>query len=807
MSGWLRWLLGLDEGEAPAAGESRWELTGMPHGVWLALAGFIVIASLTLILVLYVREKSLGRGQRVVLSSLRLGALALVVLILLNPRLLTEIRLERPGKTLLLFDVSASMSQEDDFEGSEADEVEAATGLDLADQPSRSQLAVAAVTHADVVRRLGEKNRLQVFRFGKDLEEISTVETIDDVAAVAGETRLGDALLEVSKESSRDLVAGIVVVSDGRSNTGESPLVALREVAARQGAPVFTVGVGRAQLPRNYAVDELDAPSVVEVDSPIEVSAKVRVSGLPGEVRVSLYRSVRGDRRRTLVETRKLRVSGQLLDLTLNFVDRITRKGDYRYTLTFPRHPEEIEWRDNLRQADLTAAEEKRRVLVVAGQSSREYRYLRNLSIRDDGVQVSCWLASADPGYPQDGDVMITELPDTADALREYDAIVLMDPDPATLTDGFQRALVEFVSEQNGGLAYVAGEVNTATIAAGPAFERLRSLLPVDIARASSTRDAIHEVEWRGSLTTRGTDHPLCRLADDAEENLRLWRRLPTFYYEFPASRLRPAGVELVHGRNAVLVAIQRVGIAEVVYLGSDELWRWRASRVAYHERFWGAMLRYLSIGKLASGTGRTSVETDRDQYRDGEQIRVTAHLVDARRRPIERPRVDATILLSADPNAPGAKGAPGADGAPGAAGAAVSARGVAKDRTWTVGLSPIPGSPGRYSGLLRTPTTGQFEISVEQQGRSFFRVAGLLGEWDDPSPDFELLEQISKESRGRFFRLGEIDELPEAVPERKEIETLGRRAAMVWDSAAMMFLFTGLLVLEWVLRKLWRLN
>lgn len=795
MSDWLRWLLGLGEGEAPAGGETHWELTGMPHGIWLAAASAIVIAALSLILLLYVREKRIGRGQRIVLSALRLGALALVVLILLNPRLLTEIRLERPGKTLFLFDVSSSMSQEDDFEGSEADEVESATGLDVADQPSRTQIGVAAVTRGDIVSRLREKNRVQLFTFGEELAEIGAIETIDDVAALAGETRLGDALLEVSKASARDLIAGIVIVSDGRSNAGEAPLAALREIAARQGAPIFTVGVGRAQLPRNYAIDELDAPSVAEVDSPIQVSAKIRISGLPGEVAVSLYRSVRGDRRRTLVETRKLRVRGQLLDLRLNFVDKIARKGNYRYTLVFPRDPDEIEWRDNRRQADITAAQEKRRVLVVAAQSSREYRYVRNLSLRDDGVQVSCWLASADPGYPQDGDVMITELPTTADELREYDAIVLMDPDPATLTERFQRGLVEFVVDQNGGLVYVAGEVNTATIASDPAYKRLRSLLPVDLARATPTRNRVYDVEWRGTMTPRGATHPICRLDNDAEENLRVWQRLPPFFYEFPASRLRPAGVELAHGKDAVLMAIQRVGVAEVVYLGSDEFWRWRGSRVGYHERFWASMLRYLAIGKLSSGTGKTSVETDRDQYREGEQIRIIAHLIDAQRRPIDRPRVDAIILRSADPS--GSQDGDGDETTPGST----------KEESWTVGLSPLPGSPGRYAGLMRTPSTGQFEISVDQTGQSYFRVVGLLGESEDPSPDFGLLQQISTESHGRFFKLGELDSLPAAVPERKEIETLGRRAAMVWDSAAMMFLFTGLLVLEWVLRKLWRLN
>ncbi len=816
MNDWLRFLFGLEPGEIPASGDTHWELSNLPHGTWLGIASAIVLGSLVLILLLYIRERSLRPWQRATLGILRILALTLVILVLLNPRLLTEIRLEHPGKTIFLFDVSESMAQFDDFDGEEAIEIEDATDLNLETEPSRAEIAVTAIEREGVLNRLAQKNRLQLFTFGDELTQVSEIKTIDDVAPLAPETRLGDALLAATEQAGREPLAGVVVVSDGRSNAGESALAVAREIAARHSIAIHGLGIGRAQLPRNYALDELIVPSFAEVDTPIEIQARLRVTGMPGKLNVALYRSKRGERGRKLIETRQLVIHSQKFESQLNFVDRIGEKGGYRYSMSLPRDAAEIEWRDNRKFADVTVAAEKRRLLLVSGSATFEHLFVRNFALRDPGVQTSVWLSTADAGYPQDGDVVIDRLPSNAEELRDYDVVALLDPAAETLKSGFQEALIEFVRDQNGGLVYLAGEVNTPDIARDPELRQFRSLLPVDLEKAPTPTDTIYDEEWRGQLTARGRTHTVCRIVDDVDENLALWNRLPTFFFVYPATKMRASGVELARGKGGVLAAVQRIGISEVVYLGSDEFHRWRSAQVGYHERFWSSLLRYLSLSKLSSGTGRATVETDRDQYREGEQIRVVAHLVDARRRPIEKPRVSVTIRRTAagetddrrkdgGDESDGASSSTPANATQDNTASASGARDSSKE--WTISLAPVPNSPGRYAGMVRTPSTGQFQASLETAEPTFFRVTGVLGERDDPSPDFALLRQLCDDTHGQFFTIGEIEGLADAIPPRREIEVLGRRAATIWDSAAMMCLFALLLSVEWILRKLWRLN
>jgi len=781
----------------------------MPQGFWLAASAILLLASLGFIFALYFKERQLGVFQRSVLALLRLGCLVLVVLILLNPRLLTEIRIDRPGKTVLLLDDSASMREKDKLDEETSRIVARATGLDPGSQPTRSDIIVAAVEkklavenedeEVSLLELLDRNNALSFFTFGSELKEVEPFVNGQVPATAQGETRIGDALVDVVKEFERDPLASIIILSDGRNNSGTSPIRALDTLSRGRRVPIFTVGVGLDKVPMNFVVEELSMPSLIEVDYPLEIDAKVLLSGIQRTVKVQLHRSREDGRDRKLVDVRNLTPKNRMLEERLRFTDRLKEKGKYRYTLSIERDQREIEWRDNIQSAQVTAASELRRVLLMAGHATNEYRFLRNLAIRDDGIQVSCWLSSADTEYPQDGDILITELPQTSEALREYDVVLMLDPQPSTVTSGFQDALVDFVTEQGGGLAFVAGEINTHALSRDAKFRKLRALLPVELASSqASLSGRIFDKGWLPTLTARGRSYPLCRLSNEPVDNLELWQRLPPFYFWYQARKLRPGGLSLLQKESDIIAATQRLGFAEVLYLGTDDFWRWRAAEVGIHERFWAAIIRQLSLGKQQAGTRRATIETDRDRYNREEDVRVSVRLVDSRRRPVESAAVEIFIEAGRKTEEDGKPRKPGE-----------SAAGGEKSRK-RLTLAPVPGSPGRYSGIFRTATAGHYQVSLGDEARSFFEIVDIHTELDDLSPDFRSLEQVAESSGGRFFTVSaELRELgdPGLIPDASISEVLARRASTVWDSAMMMFLFSGMLVLEWILRKLWRLN
>jgi hypothetical protein len=814
MNSWLRFLLGLKENEIPAGADSRFELTRLYHGTAAWLAGLLALGAVLLIVALYRSERDLTRAQRLVLSFLRLLALALVIFMLLDPRILTEIRRERAAQTFLLVDTSASMGQRDTYDGDERKTLEGATGLSLAEQRSRAELVLAAIEHQKLLPSLAEKNKLRLFTFDSKATEATQLDRDAVLAAGGDATRLGDAIRSVLKQAGGDPVAGIVVLSDGRLNGGE-PVGKSAADAAMQGVPIYTVAVGKSGLPKNYAVTEVSAPDVVEAGFPVRINARIEASGIKGPLKVTLSRAGPGGGPMKKIEEKTLDEKGLQSSTSVVFLDTPEKKGKYRYVASVAVHAEEVDKTDNKREVSVTAAEEKCRVLLVAGNSTFEYTHLKSFLLRDPGLQVSCWLTSADKGYPQEGDVVIKELPQNAEKLRVYDAVVLLDPDPRSLSPEFVQGLSDFVLEQGGGLAYVAGEAYTSALVASRGPAPLLALLPVELggssARARGQVAYVHQ--WRPRLTRQGMDHPLCRLVDDTAENEKLWTTLPPFRFFVPIQELKPLATALLERENGgIVAATQQAGAGYTFFAATDDLHSWRDYRQEIYERYWAGVVRYLALGKKLQGSREVSLTTDRDRYTVGDEVVFEASVTDAERKPVITDRLEMVIERQA---AEGPAADPPVD----------SPRGDERSASFTINLIPAPGRPGwyigrmrpekagRYTGLLRSPGGNAPRLPSSASGepagsgKASFSVLSLTTELEDPSPDPSTLEDLAARTGGGAFGLDGLEEISKRIPDRRISEIVGRAASTVWDSAALMLLFTASLCAEWILRKIWRLN
>ena len=121
--------------------------------------------------------------------------------------------------------------------------------------------------------------------------------------------------------------------------------------------------------------------------------------------------------------------------------------------------------------------------------------------------------------------------------------------------------------------------------------------------------------------------------------------------------------------------------------------------------------------------------------------------------------------------------------------------------------LLPQSGMPGWYAGRLRAEKPGRFEAKLSLGGKTSFLVTAPSSELGDPTPDHGALTDLAARTGGTFMELPEIRRLAELIPEKKIVEIVGRASNPMWDTASLMCLFCGLLILEWVLRKMWRLN
>src|SRR4029079_16680922 len=82
-------------------------------------------------------------------------------------------------------------------------------------------------------------------------------------------------------------------------------------------------------------------------------------------------------------------------------------------------------------------------------------------------------------------------------------------------------------------------------------------------------------------------------------------------------------------------------GLGQVVYMGTDNTWRWReGSGGVLHPLIWSQIIQHLALQHLLGGSKRTQLSADKERYIAGERVTVFARLYDANFAPLHEPSV-----------------------------------------------------------------------------------------------------------------------------------------------------------------------
>ena len=747
----------------------------------------------------YGRE-TISSRSRWILSSLRFGALLLLLLVLFRPAFVQRREEIKPAEVLILVDDSASMQRRDAYSGDNRmrSDLAETTGLEPA-RSTRSDLARAGIERhlMKLVEDRGYAPRL--FSFEQTLSPIAQVEGLAGLEARGHGTHVGDAIAQALSTHRGRHVTDIVVVSDGRSNGGISPVESARSARAA-GIPVHTVVVGDTRPEKNVVIELVEAPpSALEGD---EVAVSVRVLGRgtdPGSTARVVLEELSEDRDDALPiaeDEVELVTAGERVVL---FAPPETlsdgRPGERRFRVSVPPVKGETLLDDNAVEFTVRITPEKVRVLYVDGYPRWEYRYLKNLLLRaDQNLQVQCYLLSATPDFPQeasDGLPALLEVPtDRRTLLENYDVIILGDVNPYAISldparcEEFLASVREFV-ERGGGLIFQAGEYdNPRALLRTPLEEVLPVLL--DAAGALSFEGDTTR-EFRPVLEDPSAPNEVVRLHPEVEVNRRLWEEeggLRGFYWYYPVSRAKPGAQTLLRhptdanpqGRYPLLVT-GYFPAGRTLFLAVDSTWMWRYRYGdRYHERFWRNAIRWVALGRLKSGDRRCQLDALRPAYNLDERVTLEARVLDEDFRPSDRPIQEARLAAP--------------DGT-----------------TSELVLNLVDGRPGLYRASFEVESPGLFRAWVELNGQrsasTEFEVVLPSRENADPSPAPEVLREIATLSGGRSFELNAIAELAAELPGNEERrEPISSELEDAWDHWGTLLLALALLSAEWVLRK-----
>ena len=561
-------------------------------------------------------------------------------------------------------------------------------------------------------------------------------------------TRLGSALQDMVHRERGGPIAGIVVVTDGQSNSGLEPTRALA-AATNAGIPIFPIGIGTTEMPKNIQVADVQAPPRVFPGDKFQIKGFIKSFGMEGQtIRVDLY-SV--DEKESEAETLEAETTVRLLadgqSVPVEFEAQRDEQGKRRYLIRTARVEGDKDERDNQRGTVVEIVDRKTRVLLIAGGPTREFRFLRNQLYRDKDVVLHVWLQTARAGADQESDELLLEFPQNREALFQFDCVIAFDPDWRELDANQAELLERWVAEKAGGMIVVAGPVNMPEWTRRPrgdqTIDKIKRLYPVSFYSQGS---AVLKLGRFGgvaafplSFTREGRAAEFLWMGDSSSESQQTWGQFDGVFGYYAVNEAKPGADVLanfadpatkIDSRLPIYLASQFYGAGRVFFQASGEMWRVRRVDVEYFQNYYLQLVRWVSQGRLLRDSTRGVLLTDREQCWMGDQVTVQAILRDAQDEPLVGSQIES-VLSRPD----------------GSSQTLVlrSVKDAVRAGTFTAQFSAS--QEGEYRVRLPIPDSTDFEVLTTQVQAN---IPDL--EKEKPQRNDELLSELAEKSRGHYF-------------------------------------------------------
>jgi uncharacterized membrane protein len=729
-------------------------------------------------------------GLRLGLLVLRLFTLAVVVICLLDPQRVEEIRHFQPAYVAVLVDTSRSMAWKDN----------GASRLDLAKKWVREEL------------KLPEKFSVSYYGFGSNLFPLPNLDT---AVADGNRTALAGALENLATATAQNPPASVVLLSDGGDNSLQSAEAIAKSFGQRK-IPIHTLSLGATNEPPDIVVENVQVKRALLNQSTTKAVVTLRSSGFDGQtvpLRVLKDNKVLAERKVQLAE------GSQRVEV--EFTPALP--GFQTFVAEIPVQSGERLTENNRREFGLTVVDQVLRVIYMeaSGDENGAFQplYLKHALEDTPGIQVKTLYVEqygASPSLydkvayvdPKNGDKIYRVqhptqgYPRTLEELLKYQVVIFSDVSKDDFTPEQLQNTERFITEFGGGFAMVGG--HTSFGAGGYQNTIIDNLIPVAMeGQADLTSDTFHPNVLDSAWT-----HPIMRISSDPEENRAIWTtKFPQLQGYNRVSRAKPgASVLLEHPTDrtpfgpAIILATQEVGKGRTMALTTDTTYLWgewfetiwgekidpnlplteRNCDSRYFKQFWLNSIRWLSAHKFDFDHNLVSLELAQTYCAPNLEVPVRVRAANRGGQDVG----DAGVTLH-----------------------------LMDGDTEVQSVRAVYSEEQRsYQANVKLPGTGKFRLqatAVFKDGKTADDQQILVGEdadWEmaDIRAKPENLAALSRWSGGEVFSPQKNDAVPMAnAMGGAKPATVEYRKTPYWDKSWWLGTIIGLLSVEWVIRRL----
>jgi len=726
-------------------GVSKLLINLQEKNLWL-LIGLFLLASLLAFLTYERTYPPISKRKKTLLLSLRIVALFCLFLVLSEPILTIARKLIQKPVVAVLLDTSKSM----DLKGTQVSRKEELQNL----------------LKSDLLEKLSSKAELEIYGFADTIFPLNLNGGYPDSLGKA--TSIGEAVKSVEERLKDQNLRGILIASDGANNLGEDPVF----VAKSKEIPVYTCGIGEYTPPKDIAIERIIYNDIGYVDNKIPIQVDISQVGFDNlKIPVSIKEISKEGKGILTQENLTLGTSGGTQ--TVEFAITPQEEGIHQYELLVPQQKEELIQENNRRIFSIKVLKSKIKVLLSSGSPNWEYTFLKRALKKDKNIELESLV------YGKDRKIIEGRFPQGEKETSQFDILILVDP-PNFVFAEHKKEINDFVFKNGGSLLFLLGK----DFIESKAFMEMSPILPFDL-KGASIRYLSANLSLE--LTQEGRFHPITRLVENSEENLKVWSELPPFLGVTSLGTASKDAVTLATFRdpsNPEIIlpglVVRNYGKGKMMVTTVTPFWRWDfllwgiGKDNQSYLKFWNNAVRWLVTRE---DLDLINIFTDKKIYKSGERINFSAKIFDQNYQKIK----DATVLLKI-------KGGASPD-----------------SEILSLSLDQL----GDYNGTLRSLPPGKYFFGGEVF-RDETRMGSKSGEFTveeysledaNLTTDFDLLKKMAEVSGGKFYERDQIGNLVNDLEftEKREEKT---KEIQLWNHPILLILFIGCLSAEWAIRK-----
>lgn len=700
------------------------------------------------------RSSTMGSARvRIGCAVARGLVLCVLMMIAFNPGRWTQPQGERHTEWAMVVDRSASMAVGDGTGGTRWQEA-----VRITDKAAKLAADPADVRRATLT------------------DTVESQQSFDHLSPDGATTDIPGGLLSFlrSYRAGGTRLTGLILLSDGRQ-VGSTPETALVQELRSLAVPLHVVPLGGPVPKRDISIAPAQRHHVAFVGQKLRFQAVIKAEGVGAIAPPVRLIDAAG---KTVTEARPSLATNGTANVMLDVTPAVA--GYATYQLTVDAAPDEADTANNESTVSLTVLQSKLRVLMAEGIPYWDTKFLTQLLRKQANFDVtSIYRVSSDRFFKVDTDLANVSdasesiFPDTAQALSQYDLVVLGKGMEYILTPQRIQLLQDYVRQQGGCVVFSRGKPY------GDVFPGLEPLEPVQWGDSLGSR-------FRIKPTVAGSDVGLFGDALPGVDSER-WGLMPLLQgatrpvHEKAFSQTLMEGVVESSGGGSPIVfpalVSLRYGKGVVVTLNTEGLWQWSFFPSdplvgQTYSDFWVQLITW--AGTYA-------------EFLPGQaySLRLSDSSV--------QPDVPVRAIISHRSETPVAQ-------------APIVSVWNGTDRIQQVSSVAVPGADRQWEAVLSLKMPGLYRVDLGESTLAPSTVLHIMNppkESDELSADPTYLEALAHESGGRVISESDLpDVVKQFSTDRSALEAGQPVWVPFWDRAILLIGIVAGLGFEWTLRR-----